>query len=72
MWFVGVRPMFDDEVRGTMMRCGGAPEATIDHERRNTKYRHRVEYEILREYGTSTMYDESAVCRCENYTKDDT
>ena len=30
------------------------------------------EYEILRDYGTSTKYDESAACRSENYTKDDT
>ena len=50
MWFVSMLPMFDDEVRGTMLRCGSAPETTRDDERRNTKYRHRMNTKY---YGTT-------------------
>ena len=52
-----------------MRQCAGDDEG-----RRETKHWVSApnEYEILREYGTSTMYDESAACRYENYTKVDT
>ena len=52
-----------------MRQCAGDGER-----RRETKHEVSApnEYEILRDYGMSTMYDESVACRSENYTKDDT
>ena len=69
--FVVCRRAADDRRRGKGVGAEVRQYAGDDG-RRNTKYRHRMNTKYYRKYGTSTKYDESAVCRYDNYTKNNT